>query len=202
MIFARISNLNHFSFNWTIFAYFHYTVVVDKNYIYMCRCLFIFMKQNLKWFFQSVSIKLLDSFFRSIHCSLNLIQALSKQLTGTEFISRFRLQLFIDFFKPELNQIHAFTTEHLFSTISWYLFYYWYFKYITSIVTYSRIFAGSWIVADVHKKIQLEDWRVVYVFLHPDISRKFAGLEDGFGSIIEQLVCTHTQNLTGVIFLY
>jgi len=24
-----------------------------------------------------------------------------------------------DFFKPELNQIHAFTTERLFSTLSW-----------------------------------------------------------------------------------
>ena len=44
--FARISNLNHF------FQLDHcciiIVVVIDKNYIYICRCLFIIMRQNFK----------------------------------------------------------------------------------------------------------------------------------------------------------
>ena len=78
VIFARISNLNHFLSIGPFSLIF--IIVVDKNYIYMCRCLFIFMKQNLKWFFQSVSIKLSDFFFRSVYSSLNLFQALSKMV--------------------------------------------------------------------------------------------------------------------------
>jgi hypothetical protein len=58
--FARISNLNHF------FQLDHcciiIVVVIDRNYIYICRCLFIVMRQNFKSIVRAVSIKLLNLF--------------------------------------------------------------------------------------------------------------------------------------------
>jgi hypothetical protein len=56
--FAGISNSNHF---FQLGPLLHIIVIIiDKNYIYICRCLFITMKQTLSQLFRAVSIKLLD----------------------------------------------------------------------------------------------------------------------------------------------
>jgi len=46
VIFARISNLNHFLSIGPFTLIF--IIVVDKNYIYMCRCLFYLHEAKLK----------------------------------------------------------------------------------------------------------------------------------------------------------
>ena len=59
---------------------------------------------------------------RSVYSSLISFQALSKQLTGTEFILHFSvqsilIQLSFGFLQPELSQFLVLTTEHLFSIL-------------------------------------------------------------------------------------
>jgi len=62
---------------------------------------------------------------RSVYSSLILFQALSKQLTGTEFISRFSVQsslsqLSFEFLQSELSQFWALRTEHfIFDYLLW-----------------------------------------------------------------------------------
>ena len=76
VIFARISNLKSFLSIETIAAYYRYSYW-QELYIYMSSFILSSWGKALIPFFHSVSIKLLD-FFRSVYCSLNLFQALSK----------------------------------------------------------------------------------------------------------------------------
>ena len=166
--FARISNLNHF-FQFRPLLHI-IVIVIDKNYIYMCRCLIYHHEANFNSIISCSEHKALGflSFVQFI-VLLNLIQALSKQLTGTEFIHAFRLQFSFDYFETGTQSNPCFAIERF--TLDYFVLSsdYWYFKYITSIVyLFKQPFAGSWIATDVchgvHKKIQLEDWRFVYRF--------------------------------------
>ena len=140
------------------------------------------MKQNLKWFFQSVSIKLLD-FFLSFSLQFFKFVSSLKQNGWPElsYFHTLRFQLFI-WISCNRNSIKIMPLqqEHLFSIISWYLIYYWYLNTSLLFCTYSSPFLGlesPRMYDRCIKKIQLEDGSCVYVFLHPDIIRKFAGLE-------------------------
>ena len=112
VIFARISSLKVISFNWDLCCII-IVIVIDKNYIYMLSFILSSWGKALIQFFHSVSIKLLD-FFLSFNSLFFEFTSSLKQNSWPE-LSLFhasRLQLFIWIsFEPELNQIHAFTTE-------------------------------------------------------------------------------------------
>ena len=161
---------------------------------------FIIMKQTLSQLSRAVSIKLLDFFLSFSSLFFKFDSSLKQAVNRNWVYLRFKLQFSFDYFEPELNRSHVFIIERLFLIISWDIVIIEILNILPVLLLIQATFAGSWIVADVHKKIQLEDWRFVYVFLHPDISRKFTGLKDGFGSIIEQLVFFVLSMLLILIF--
>jgi len=110
----EIGNESFLSIKTTV-VYFRY--VIDKNDIYMCVSWFwsILWSKTQVHSWAGSSLQLI----RSVYSSLISFQALSKQLTGTEFISRFSVQsslsqLSFGFLQPELSQFWALTTEHFF----------------------------------------------------------------------------------------